>query len=1529
MGGNVVSAAIVEGNLIIGLSDGSIINCGRVQGPQGLQGPQGPIGATGDRGTDGNTILSAMGRPTGDLGKDGDFFINTRDWEIYGPKSGGAWGKPKSMLPGPENFEFGGTITNMGGGGGGGSLGRTDGRPPLYDGTDNPPTIYPGDGTPDNPDTGLQQGDMWIDSNGALYIYYNGLWNKVSVYSDQVLPATDAPFVITTPNGEIFINQKQYNEWLYTRTDRRPIVSAAAPSIHPDFPAYPLRVGDYWIDSNNHLYYWNGSGWTPIDAGSGRAPIFDANEPTEHPDYSAPDNILQVGDVWYDTDNGFKQYIWDGAQWVAITAERVEAFTRFYEAVDPASYNSGNDGTCALTATGGTIETITNVKVSGTDSKNKVRYLYQVNEDIVIEDERNGAYAVLRVVTVNGAGDYDVELEHYNGVGNIDLGAEYAFGSATDRGVIPDIGDNSQQPGTLDDRYVNKAGDEMTGPVEVLDPTVITDDNHLVNKGYVDEQIDELVGLLGGIGSSNKAGVFTWQASGAISPGGWQFEGRTNPDYQYSGLNQINISKVDKAGNTWSVADFPVDEVLRIEDESDGHFLEGHVTAVVDGGPAGIQVTYTIDDANGTADGDQVISVGENLDHKYVERTGDSMTGDLVMDESDIKLEAGDFISQPIDDLANAGTDTPERWTNFISKRVRDDSGNVLGGSNDFGIRVDLTEGRTGYNKFQFFANIDGSTIGEKFADFGGGNNPTFRFHRGNFQMEGNRIQKLGNGTADNDAATVGQVKDAFDRIVDAASGAQYQLIDTPGVTAGQMFAYNSIGSFSPTPGLVDNILFRDYDQNGVQFDFSTLSGGERITLVNVDGGLITRFTVQSVTDNTDRWTVDVTAGEGDDLVDNAVYNVLFQSFSTDVDLDDYLKLDGSNGPMTGDLDFDRNSIQNVTNYGIRSNGLIKINETINAIKFYGGTSTTAGFGRVQIQRQNSARSLVVRGRSPGSTAEVDMLYAYHPDSDIGDVLIYLGRTDSDKSIQTRESVEDLISGGDGSGNGGFQRHGPWHITSNASVNIGQFNADATDLREIRQFTFHKKNISSEDQEWSDLQVGEVITISQYGDLKGDGDDHLAMISYEVTGFQEFTSAIVIDVSAHWSVLVYSDGSVIYAPPETLTFKPNIETYVLESQPATLNNVVQMAKKASVMPAAWSFKLATATTAGTPDPGMMRFVGGYDSVTEITVASEDMYGNGLRFGDNALAVPGSTLELYRKNFDGTVCLCRVYKFKTFQSYKDGKRVSFRELDLKYQAGAGTANIPSPGVMQAGAQYLLKYNLNFVGAEPTPYGNRTYRRSGDAMVSGALRNVVAGGSQPMNSLTVVQIHKNTFSGTADQLDDLNLGDIIYLGKNGMYAQYVVTELIAETASYHEVRLNNVGGSDIALYQSDVLDLSVAPFGSSSLISGEVDLPFTVDGEGDTHWANHRLEDVADPVVATDAATKGYIDTSISNHVHSQYHASENSTYLLLANHTKISQSTFASSSHSHSQYASSSHNHNTSYVKGNYTITKSNGNFYIS
>ena len=89
---SVVSAAVIGGDLILGLGDGSIINCGRVQGPQGLKGDPGPMGATGRAGIDGNTIHTVEGAPDTTLGKDGDFAINVVVWEIYGPRAGGVWG---------------------------------------------------------------------------------------------------------------------------------------------------------------------------------------------------------------------------------------------------------------------------------------------------------------------------------------------------------------------------------------------------------------------------------------------------------------------------------------------------------------------------------------------------------------------------------------------------------------------------------------------------------------------------------------------------------------------------------------------------------------------------------------------------------------------------------------------------------------------------------------------------------------------------------------------------------------------------------------------------------------------------------------------------------------------------------------------------------------------------------------------------------------------------------------------------------------------------------------------------------------------------------------------------------------------------------------------------------------------------------------------------------------------------------------------------------------------------------------------
>lgn len=68
------------------------------QGPQGDQGIQGIQGVQGDPGADGNTLLSGSGAPSNGLGNDGDFYIDTAAFDIYGPKAGGVWPSGSSLI---------------------------------------------------------------------------------------------------------------------------------------------------------------------------------------------------------------------------------------------------------------------------------------------------------------------------------------------------------------------------------------------------------------------------------------------------------------------------------------------------------------------------------------------------------------------------------------------------------------------------------------------------------------------------------------------------------------------------------------------------------------------------------------------------------------------------------------------------------------------------------------------------------------------------------------------------------------------------------------------------------------------------------------------------------------------------------------------------------------------------------------------------------------------------------------------------------------------------------------------------------------------------------------------------------------------------------------------------------------------------------------------------------------------------------------------------------------------------------------
>ena len=212
-----VSTALVSsgGDLLIELTDGTIINAGRVRGnpgPQGETGEQGIRGAHGKDGIDGTNGAkwhTGVGAPEIDLGEDGDLYMDVasallpiyqkvgRDWlflaNLKVPPSGGGGGQG-------------------GAAGGGGSIiifpPPNPGEQPIFD----------NDGKP------IQNGDLWYDpTTGHLWVYHNNQWT----------PIGDRPPVIISPDPPNFNSGSEDGSVI----------------------KYPIAEGDLWFDSDQLALY--------------------------------------------------------------------------------------------------------------------------------------------------------------------------------------------------------------------------------------------------------------------------------------------------------------------------------------------------------------------------------------------------------------------------------------------------------------------------------------------------------------------------------------------------------------------------------------------------------------------------------------------------------------------------------------------------------------------------------------------------------------------------------------------------------------------------------------------------------------------------------------------------------------------------------------------------------------------------------------------------------------------------------------------------------------------------------------------------------------------------------------------------------------------------------------------------------------------------------------------------------------------------------------------------------------------------
>jgi hypothetical protein len=129
-----------------------------------------PVGPRGPQGLPGSSVLYGFGPPQSTVGADGDFYINTDVFALYGPKAGGSWPAGISLI-GPQGAP-----------GGGG--------PPGADGR----TVLNGNSPPDS-STGAN-GDFYIDTlSDELYgPKASGLWpSGVPLIGPQGIEGPEGP----------------------------------------------------------------------------------------------------------------------------------------------------------------------------------------------------------------------------------------------------------------------------------------------------------------------------------------------------------------------------------------------------------------------------------------------------------------------------------------------------------------------------------------------------------------------------------------------------------------------------------------------------------------------------------------------------------------------------------------------------------------------------------------------------------------------------------------------------------------------------------------------------------------------------------------------------------------------------------------------------------------------------------------------------------------------------------------------------------------------------------------------------------------------------------------------------------------------------------------------------------------------------------------------------------------------------------------------------------------------------------------
>jgi|APLak6261659120_1056016.scaffolds.fasta_scaffold00005_28 hypothetical protein len=165
--------------------------------------------------------------------------------------------------------------------------------------------------------TGQNLGDLWFNSSNNLLNRWSGTaWSVVSNNYTNTLELTDGAGLGTKAT------------WTNITGTGKPADGATVNHtfVQASQPATGMVAGDIWIDTDdsNKLYVYSGTVWTQYrDAGIQTALTTAANAQAAADgkidsffQTGAPTSGMATGDLWFDTDDGNKLYRYSGSTWV-------------------------------------------------------------------------------------------------------------------------------------------------------------------------------------------------------------------------------------------------------------------------------------------------------------------------------------------------------------------------------------------------------------------------------------------------------------------------------------------------------------------------------------------------------------------------------------------------------------------------------------------------------------------------------------------------------------------------------------------------------------------------------------------------------------------------------------------------------------------------------------------------------------------------------------------------------------------------------------------------------------------------------------------------------------------------------------------------------------------------------------------------------------------------------------------------------------------------------------------------------------